>query len=600
MGHRDAAPAPDPAAASARRPARTLLVGLWPLFLAVVLLAPLLVHRGYPLARDLVFVPRQPFTDASIGLGGTAPRAVPLDAVVSVATALLDGAVLARIALLLALVLAGWGMLRLTAPLGTWARLAASGFAVWNPFVVERMALGQWALVAAYATLPWILLAAARFRRTGERGALASVVLWSALASLTPTGGLLALATSLTAGAARTRRTWWLVVTGILLQLPWLVPSFVGGASTTADPAGVAVFAPGSDASGSPALALVGLGGVWDGLSVPATRHSPFALATAIFVVLVLVLGLRRWWRVAGDLAPRAAGLGFGGLLLALLLTTSPGQSALRWAIDTLPGFGLLRDGQKLPGPVRRPRRVGPGRGAGRARRPPDAVRRGSSGLRRHPRGAAADPADPGRGREGLVDGATRHLPARAGTGGGDDRCVAIGHRGGDPAVAFLPELLVGERDDLLRPAGPDARPAGVHLRGPDGGDRDGARGESSGHPDRRRPGRGAPAEALPGFGVGWVVVYPDDPAAGDLDLTGLRQVYASPEIRLYAVPGSAVVPTPTAWRRVVVVAGDLLALLTVLGAGVVGLSAWRRRRGHEAEHHAVLESGHPPQEESC
>ena len=159
------------------------------------------VHRGYPLARDLVFVPRQPFTDASIGLGGTAPRAVPLDAVVSVATALLDGAVLARVALLLALALAGWGMLRLTAPLGTWARLAASGFAVWNPFVVERMALGQWALVTAYAALPWILLAAARYRRTGERGALASVVLWSALASLTPTGGLLALATSLTAGA---------------------------------------------------------------------------------------------------------------------------------------------------------------------------------------------------------------------------------------------------------------------------------------------------------------------------------------------------------------------------------------------------------------
>ena len=85
-----------PRATPPPRPAARLLVGLWPLLLAVVLLAPLLVHRGYPLARDLVFVPRQPFTDASIGLGGTAPRAVPLDAVVSVATALLDGAVLAR------------------------------------------------------------------------------------------------------------------------------------------------------------------------------------------------------------------------------------------------------------------------------------------------------------------------------------------------------------------------------------------------------------------------------------------------------------------------------------------------------------------------
>ena len=53
----------------------------------------------------------------------------------------------------------------------------------------------------------------------------------------------------------------------------------------------------------------------------------------------------------------------------------------------------------------------------------------------------------------------------------------------------------------------------------------------------------GAPAEVLPGFGIGWVVVYPDDPAARDLDLTGLEQVYATPEIRLYAVPGAADLP---------------------------------------------------------
>ena len=100
------------------------------------------------------------------------------------------------------------------------------------------------------------------------------------------------------------------MATEVLLQLPWVVPSFVGGASTTADPSGVAVFAPGSDAAGSPALALLGLGGIWDGLSVPATRHSPFALATAVLVVLVLLLGLRPWWRLAGLTWPaRMAGL---------------------------------------------------------------------------------------------------------------------------------------------------------------------------------------------------------------------------------------------------------------------------------------------------
>src|SRR4029077_8101981 len=56
MGHRDAAPSAHDTAPAARRRTR-LLVGLWPLFLAVVVLAPLLGRGGYPLARDLVFVP---------------------------------------------------------------------------------------------------------------------------------------------------------------------------------------------------------------------------------------------------------------------------------------------------------------------------------------------------------------------------------------------------------------------------------------------------------------------------------------------------------------------------------------------------------------
>jgi hypothetical protein len=71
------------------------------------------------------------------------------------------------------------GVLRLTSGLGPTGRLAASGFAVWNPFVIERLALGQWALVLAYAALPWVVLAAATHRRTGSRRAGASTVLWS-------------------------------------------------------------------------------------------------------------------------------------------------------------------------------------------------------------------------------------------------------------------------------------------------------------------------------------------------------------------------------------------------------------------------------------
>src|SRR4051794_23616036 len=122
--------------------ARGVLLGVWPLALAVLMIAPLR-HPGHMLARDLVFVPHEPLTYAAIGLGDAAPRSVPLDAVVAVLTSVVDGAALGRILLLMTLALAGWGVLRLTAGLGTTARLAASGLAVWNPFVVERMALGQ-------------------------------------------------------------------------------------------------------------------------------------------------------------------------------------------------------------------------------------------------------------------------------------------------------------------------------------------------------------------------------------------------------------------------------------------------------------------------
>src|SRR5439155_1159758 len=40
------------------------------------------------------------------------------------------------------------------------ARLAAGVFYTWNPFVAERLIIGQWALLLGYAGLPWVLRAA--------------------------------------------------------------------------------------------------------------------------------------------------------------------------------------------------------------------------------------------------------------------------------------------------------------------------------------------------------------------------------------------------------------------------------------------------------
>jgi hypothetical protein len=576
--------------------ARGVLLVLWPFALSLVLLAPLR-HGGHLLARDLVFVPRQPLTDAAIGLGGTAPRSVPLDTVVAVATTVVDGGVLGRLLLVLTLALAGWGVLRLTAALGTTARLAASGFAVWNPFVVERMALGQWALVLGYAILPWVLLAAAAYRRTGARSAFAATVLWSALGSLTPTGGLFALAGVVAGAGSRQLRSWWLVLVVALLQLPWVVPALVGGGAHTSDPAGVSVFAPGSDASGHPALAVLGLGGIWDGLSVPDSRHTPLAVVAIVFVAVAAVAGARRWWTAAPDVAPRLTVLGVVGLLLALALTSDPGQDLLRHAVASVSGAGLLRDGQKLLAPfvllvaclfgaavdlvARALRRYGDevvvfvalllvlipiglvpdGAGAvWRTVRPvefPRALDRVTSTLDHAP-----------------SNGMLVTLPWRSyrnfswGTGlPSSDPLVRMVDR----PVVSSDDLAVGDR--VVRGESDTAARVGDGLAA------------------------GRPADVLPAYGVGWVVVYADDPAAGDVDVTGLRRVFQTPELSLYAVPDAAPAPVPATWRRVTVVAADLVALFLVISAAAVALIGVRAREARDRDD-PLLESSQPSPKE--
>ena len=63
----------------------------WTALLTVVILGPLLTGWGFWLFGDMVFVPEQPWKDAWLGLDGTLPRAVPMDAIVSVLTQVLPG-----------------------------------------------------------------------------------------------------------------------------------------------------------------------------------------------------------------------------------------------------------------------------------------------------------------------------------------------------------------------------------------------------------------------------------------------------------------------------------------------------------------------------
>ncbi|GCD89470.1 hypothetical protein [Nocardioides sp. LS1] len=546
-----------------RRRPRDLALDAWPLLLAVVLTLPLLTHGGYPLARDLVFVPHQPWTDASVGLGDAAPRAVPLDAVVSLLTKLVDGGVLARLVLPLVLATAGWGTHRLVRDLGTVGRLAAGGFAVWNPYVVERLALGQWALLAAYAALPWLVMAARRFREGGGPRDLGAVTAWLGLAALTPTGGALGALVALVTGARRARRTWWLVGVGVLLNLTWLVPSLLGPGGGTSDPAGVDAFSAGAEGPGGVLTALVGLGGIWDALSVPATRDSWWSTVTAVLVVAVLAIGARRVPDVR-----RLAVLGGVGLLLAFASSVPGGDDVVRWLVDTVPGAGLLRDSQKFLAPfvvlvaasfgVAADRAVAAVRAHG-----PEVVL--AVALLAVPLPVALVPDGPG-----LTWDTVRPVDYPAGldqvaalmdAGPAGARVVTLpwrsyrvfswgnGLSSSDPALRWFDRPVLVSTDLQVG----DTR---IDGEGPD-------------QPD-----------LTTAHDVTWVLVYLDDPAAKRLDVGGLDAVYRDDQVALYRVPGAAVPPGASTGDRALVGLVDALALLVVLAG--LGAALSRRRVRHE------------------
>jgi hypothetical protein len=547
----------------------------WPAALAVLLTWPLLTGSGYPLARDLVFVPRQPWRADWLGLGDESPRAVPLDAVVSLLTHVVDGGVLARVVLPLTLALAGWGAHRAVAALGTPARLVAGGFAVWNPYVVERLALGQWALLLGYASLPWIAVAAGRWRRDHDDRALGASLLWLALASLTPTGGLLGLAT-LVCFVVGGRRPWLPVLGGVVLQLPWVVAGFVGPAALTSDPAGVSAFAARGEGPGGVLAAVVGMGGVWDRLSVPGTREGGWALATAIVAVLVVLLGHRRLRSHWGGEATRAAGLGVVGLVLALVSSVGPGADLVTSLVQHVPGGGLLRDAQKYAAPwvvlV-----VCSAAGAVDALVDrvgeqvlrltlavctvllplvllPDATRAVWPTLEpvAYPASVRDLPEVVGSGSQAVVT-----LPWRAYRG----FSWGNGLTSSDPATRLLDRPVLTD-DDLQ--VGPTL-----------------VRGESA---RARRAGTLVPDEPaeLGRLGVGWVIVYRDDPAAAALDLAGLEPVTRSAEVAVYRVPDPRRVPGPSLASAIVVGLVDGGVLLLLIGAVRARV---RRRRGARRNH---------------
>jgi hypothetical protein len=329
-------------AGAGARPAAGLAAGLC---LGVLALGPGL-RRGFLLSYDMVFVPHESF-QAALNLGGP-PRAIPSDLVMTVAERVLPGDVVQKIVLLaiFALACGGAAALLRDAPLA--ARLAAGVFYTWNPYVAERLIIGQWALLLGYAGLPWVLAAALRRPLSWWRLTLAMLpAIVGGFEAMVITALVLVPVTAL---RVRGRARDAAVVAGIFVAgcLPWLVPSLLH--PVYEDPRAIAEFAARADTPFGSLGSLVMLGGIWNAQAVPSGYGGAWSVVW-FAVVLAALAGyilLARPWR-------RWPGLGIAavaGLVIASLGITAAGRDLLRVASDAEPGFAVFRDGQQFTAPL--------------------------------------------------------------------------------------------------------------------------------------------------------------------------------------------------------------------------------------------------------
>jgi hypothetical protein len=354
-----------PVAPATGRRTGSWLVPATSVVVALVVLGPAL-RPGYVLSYDLVFVPHLPWSSDLLGVGPGPPRAVPSDAVVSLASVWLPGWVVEKVILLSGLIALGWGAGRLVEDLPRQRRsvradvgprwgaggAVAAVAAVWNPFVAERLVLGQWTLLVGLAALPWAVRAAGTLpgRPTVLLAATTAAAVAGAQAFVVfvPTV-VLVLVTTRRPGRGR-----WVVgfsVGAVTLNAVWWVPAVIGAHSVVVDPRSFQVFASGADLLVGRWGSLLGLGGIWNTAVVPPGRGSVVvAVATAVVLAVAATGWVRRWadlppWRV-GLLTAAALGFVVAGV------SGGPARSGLADLAAGTPAVGLLRDGQKFVAPL--------------------------------------------------------------------------------------------------------------------------------------------------------------------------------------------------------------------------------------------------------
>jgi hypothetical protein len=307
------------------------LVALFGAVLAFVVVAPL-TRRGWLLLLDWVPGPRR-----VVGAGATGPVfSLPLQAL-----HFFFGAAVGWMPLAIALGLACAGAAMLVG--GPWpARVAAGVAYAWNPFVFDRIAVGQISVLAGYALMPWLARAALR------KGAVTTGLWWAAAALCSVhfawIGGVIVLA------IAVVRRRERRVAAGFAIALAIagaaLAVLFVGAHGTVparGTPQVLDSFATKSDVSLGRSAGLLAEQGFWRpvvtrprddlGAAFPVIAGASIAAAG-----VGLVLARRRTaWVALAALAGWILAHGSAG----------PFGFAYRFLFVHLPGFGVMREAQK-------------------------------------------------------------------------------------------------------------------------------------------------------------------------------------------------------------------------------------------------------------
>lgn len=541
----------------------------WTAVMALLVLAPLL-RPGYVLHLDMVFVPHQTLLPWNLGIGAGLPRSVPQDAVVSLLAGPVPGQLVQKAVLLATFVLAGIGAGRLSR--GSMAvSLAAASLYVWTPYLAGRLLLGHWGLLWAYALLPWVI-AAAREAATTRRWYPLAILCGAG--ALVPTGGIaLALAGMPLAvgfGSLLRRSTKWLLVgLVVLLNAPWWLPSVRSAAAGISDPLGLEVFGARADGPGGVLLSVLAGGGVWNSQVALGSRST---IVATFVVVVVLALAMSGYPLLLRTRRPEAVWLGvlgLAGVLWAWMSGVAAGASLFQFLVSEVPGGGLLRDGQKwtlywvLLIAVCAPlglERIG--------RRTQGATPRILAvALILLPVAAMPDLAWGGFGRlhTATYPASWAALRSELATDPRPGDVVALpwtpyrtfpwnsGSVVLDPLPRYLTRTVVWNDalpvtldGRLVSVGGDDPRAATIRAA------------VSSGRPL---------VDVLPALGIRWAVMEGDQPAAGpEANLTGMRRVWARPDLQLWEVPDAAVAVKVSDALVVAVDAAALLALLVLCG----------------------------------